>query len=392
MYHQQRALLGAIFVAAAIATPSAQAQTYQLLYSFTQYSPEGSDPGTGVILDATGNLYGTTAETIFKLNTSGVFTLLYTFPATFDPSGLTQDSAGDLYGTTEDGGTALTGSVFELENTGTEVTLYNFKKAYGPKGSFPNAGVIRDSSGNLYGTTISGGVGGLSSTGVVFRLNTAGVEKVLYPFTGGTDGANPYAGLIEHAGYLYGTTAYGGGGACLGGCGVIFKVEIATGTETVLYTFTGGADGAHPYASLFRDAAGTLYGTTAFGGVAPDFSGYGVVFMFSGGTEVPLYAFKGGTDGANPYAGVVRDQAGNLYGTTPWGGNTVFCNSSNVGCGVVYMLNTALQESVLHTFTGGADGGTPAGVILSPAGNLYGTTGLQSGATGGGGTVFEVAP
>jgi uncharacterized repeat protein (TIGR03803 family) len=177
---------------------------------------------------------------------------------------------------------------------------------------------------------------------VVFRLSPSGSETVLYSFTGGADGANPSAGLVrDAAGNLYGTTFLGGveSGSCGGSCGVVFKLS-PTGSETVLHSFTGGADGANPSAGLIQDAAGNLYGTTFLGGVESDSCGgsCGVVFKLSPtGSETVLHSFTGGADGAGPYAGLIQDAAGNLYGTTSEGGANSVCPLSP-GCGVVFRL------------------------------------------------------
>jgi len=247
----------------------------------------------------------------------------------------------------------------------TETVLHSF--ASPPKGASSCAGLIRDSAGNLYGTTISGGAAGV---GVVFKLSAAGHESVLYSFTGGADGSQPYAGVIrDSAGNLYGTTLLGGAA----GTGVVFKVN-TSGQETVLYSFTGGADGGYPQAGVIRDSAGNLYGTTASGGT----SSRGVVYKVNtSGQETVLYSFTGGADGSTPESGVIRDSAGNLYGTTVSGGTSFQ--------GVVYKVNTSGQETVLYNFTGGVDGSNPqAGVIRDSAGDLYGTTtyGGTAGGTG----------
>jgi uncharacterized repeat protein (TIGR03803 family) len=235
-----------------------------------------------------------------------------------------------------------------------EVVLHSF--ASPPKGALPEAGLIADSSGNFYGTTASGGA---ANEGVVYKLDTAGHETVLYSFTGWADGGSPYAGVTrDSAGNLYGTTVVGGTAA-----GVVYKLD-TTGHETVLYSFTGFADGGYPKGGVTRDSAGNLYGTTTMGGAW----GHGVVFeVDSIGNETVLYSFMGGFDGALPLAGVIRDSAGNLYGTTSEGGASQ--------AGVVYKLDPAGQETVLYTFTGGADGANPyAGLTFDSAGNLYGTT------------------
>jgi uncharacterized repeat protein (TIGR03803 family) len=257
--------------------------------------------------------------------------------------------------------------------------LYSF--AGGTDGANPSAGLIQDSSGNLYGTTYKGGTAGF---GAVFKITSAGSESVLYSFAGGTDGANPLAGLIQDStGNLYGTT-YGGGTTSVG---TVFKLTTA-GVETILHSFTGGTDGANPWAGLIQDSAGNLYGTTSTGGITPVGSSLsnGVVFKITPvGVETILYKFKGGTvDGAHSVAGLIQDSAGNLYGTTSGGGG--------LGYGTVFKLTPAGTETVLHSFASGpADGAFPrAGLIQDSAGNLYSTT--NGGGGLGYGTVFEITP
>jgi uncharacterized repeat protein (TIGR03803 family) len=208
----------------------------------------------------------------------------------------------------------------QAQTSYSETVLHSFAPDP-PRGSNPWAGVIRDEEGNLYGTTPSGGAWG---AGVVYKVDTAGHATVLYHFRGQADGDMPYGGLLrDPAGNLYGTTQAGGitADVCyfLGywsGCGVVFKVDPA-GNETVLYTFTGGADGAGPQAGVVADAAGNLYGTTQYGGA----SGYGTVYKLNtAGQETVLYSFTGGADGSEPEADVILDPAGNIYGTTPIGG------------------------------------------------------------------------
>jgi len=350
----------------------------KVLYSFTG-GADGGGPRAGVIRDSDGNLYGTTygggtanLGVVYKLDTAGQETVLHSFTSGTDGAnplaGVISDSAGNLYGTTYGGGTGGAGVVYKLDTAGQETVLYSF--AGGADGSSPWAGVTRDSAGNLYGTTSGGGIGGVYGGGVVFKVDTAGRETVLYSFTGGADGSGPFAGVIrDAAGNLYGTTSYGGAA----NAGVVYQLD-TSGQETVLYGFTGKADGKKPEAGLIRDSAGNLYGTTQEGGIG----NAGVVYKLdTAGQETVLYTFNlGAHDGGQPYAGVIRDPAGNLYGTTPGGGT--------VGWGVVYKLDAAGQQTVLYSFPGPVDGSHPdAGVIRDSAGNLYGTT-FWGGAAGGG--------
>jgi len=386
--------LAIMLVSAVLATGSAQAQTYteSVLYSFTG-SPDGAYPGGGsLVRDAQGNLYGTTEGggpdglgTVFKVDTSGKETVLYSFTGTGGDgagpyAGLVLDTQDNLYGTTQYGGANAWGTVFKVDTTGKETVLYSFTGT-GGDGAGPTAGLVRDAQGNLYGTT---GGGGANGWGTVFKVDTTGKETVLYSFTGtGGDGAYPYAGLVRDAqGNLYGTTP--GGGAYE--YGTVFKVD-TTGTETVLYSFTGtGGDGTRPYAGLVRDAQGNLYGTTAHSGNS---NYYGTVFeVDTTGNETVLYSFTGtGGDGAYPVAGLVMDAQGNLYGTTQFGGDLA-CGAP-AGCGTAFKLDTSGKETVLHTFTGTPDGNNPvAGLVLDAQGNLYGTT--EGGGADGLGTVFEL--
>jgi uncharacterized repeat protein (TIGR03803 family) len=299
-------------------------------------------------MDAAGNLYGTTlqggdfgAGTVFMVNPSGHETVLYAFTGLYDGalpySGLLMDAAGNLYGTASSGGfPAFTGLVFKLDTSGHETVLYYFMNR--GDGAYPLASVIMDANGNLYGTTYYGGTSG---AGTVFKVDAAGTETVLYSFTGGNDGSNPVAGVSMDAdGNLYGTTEFGGSSPNCGpfGCGVVFKLT-KKGTVTILYTFTGaGGDGANPTAGLVRDAKGNLYGTTEYGGGGSN--GAGMVFKLDKtGKETKLEVFTGGKDGGFPYAGLIRDKAGNLYGTGQLGGNLADC-SSNIsnGCGVVFKI------------------------------------------------------
>jgi uncharacterized repeat protein (TIGR03803 family) len=322
---------------------------------------DGAMPESGVVFDARGNLYGTAVGgdgTVFELSpaTGGLWNerLIHAFSGngsgdgSIPSGGLVLDAAGNLFGTTQQGGslTSTTGTVFELARTSQgvkEELLYSFLG--GSDGAGPQAGLLLDSTGNLYGTTVSGGdvstcAGlGQQGCGVVFKLSPMSgggwQETVLHTFSGGSDGAASVANLIMDAsGNLYGTTSAGGdlSTTCFQtGCGVVFELSPDSGggwTETVLHTF-GGADGSFPMAGLAMDSAGNLYGTTLRGGNLSvcGGSGCGGVFELSpkvggGWTETVLHKFgAGGRDGINPQGGVILDAAGNLYGTTRGGGD-----------------------------------------------------------------------
>jgi len=324
-------VLSAACALAALGMARAQgpAATETVVHTFKTGAPNGSFAYPGVIRDPAGNLYGTTvyggtsgAGVLYKVDSSGKETVLYNFTGGADGgypyATPIADSAGNLYGTTENGGTANPngGVVYKVDVAGHETVLHSFTG--GADGQIPSAGVIRDSAGNLYGTTQYGGTGGW---GVVYKLDTSGTETVLYTFTGGADGAKPFAGVIgDSQGGLYGTTYSGGTGA-----GVVYRLD-KTGKETVLYTFTGGADGGQPLTGVIGDAAGNLYGTTSHGGTA----NVGVVYELGpGGHETVLHSFTGGADGGSPN-GVIRDSAGDLYGTAEDGGKS--------SGGVVYLI------------------------------------------------------
>lgn len=307
-------------------------------------------------------------------------TVLYRFSGAEDgiyPWGnLILDSYGHLYGTTGNGGPSGGGTVFELSSRHKKI-LHGFSGQ--PDGALPESGVVRDKEGNLYGTTCCGGA---SNHGTVYKVTPEGVETVLHNFQGPPDGIGPVGGVVRDSkGNLYGTTSMGGTGNCNGGygCGTVFKIT-ASGKERVLYSFTGQNDGYNVLAGLLRDEKGNLYGTTVIGGV----NSYGTVYKLTpSGSLIVLHSFAG-ADGANPTAVLVRDKAGNLYGTTGDGG------ASNMG--TVFEITKKGAERVLYSFAGGSsDGSYPrAGVALDANGNLYGTT--YSGGTANDGTVFKVTP
>ncbi|HEX9159055.1 MAG TPA: choice-of-anchor tandem repeat GloVer-containing protein, partial [Rhizomicrobium sp.] len=288
------------------------------------------------------------------------------------------DRDGNVYGTALQGGANNDGVVFRLPPKGKETTLYSF--AGGNDGDKPEAGVVMDKSGNLYGTT---NLGGPADQGTAFKLAPDGTETVLHAFSGGSDGGYPQAGLLlDKTGNLYGTTVSGGSG-CSDGCGTIFKIA-PDGTFATIYAFTGGDDGSFIMSGLIEDGKGNLYGTAQIGGA----HGYGTVFRLSqSGALRVLYAFRGGYDGAYSQAGLIRDSAGNLYGTTRGGGGSNACG--DYGCGTIFRLAPDGTETVLYAFQGGNDGGEPyGGVTADSSGNLYGTA--ISGGSGGLGVVFEL--
>jgi len=389
-------VLALLFVSVSAAAQSAQAKSYKVLYRFRGESYNGGP--TSITRDLAGNLYGTTEGdgafgygTVFKLTENGKKTVLHSFAGyptdgAYPVAVLLRDASGNLYGTTSGGGAGGNegfGTVFKIDVTGTETVPYSFTG--GSDGRFPLAGLVMDAKGSLYGTTVAGGTLTCNSgvgCGVIFKLDTTGKETVLYSFSG-PDGAFPYAALVrDDAGNLYGTTEEGGTGY-----GTVFELS-KSGKETVLHSFAG-PDGAYPAASLVRDDQGNFYGTTEFGGTGCGSGGCGTVFKLGKtGKETVLHSFAV-SDGAYPEAGLVRDNAGNLYGTTPQDGPS--------GVGTVFKLTATGKETILHAFTGGMDGADPAFTTLvrSGDGNLYGTT-FYGGGTGchgfGCGTVFTLHP
>jgi uncharacterized repeat protein (TIGR03803 family) len=317
-------------------------------------------------------------------------------------AGLTIDRAGNLEGTTFSGGAADEGAVFKLVHNGSNWTvnpLYSF--AGGTDGSHPQARVIIGPDGNLYGTTYSGGMGTcieFPGCGIVFKLSPPPTicqsvqcpwnETVLYRFPGGPAGGNPGLGdlLFDSQGNIYGTTESGGAS----GQGTVYKLTPNHGTwvETVLYSFTGGSDGAVPYAGVIMDSAGNLYGTTYGGGSGQ----HGTVFELSpsgsGWTEQVLHPFQYQTDGGYPSAGVIFDRTGNLYGAAMGGGPN--------GGGTIFELTPSRGSwtfDVLYNFANPGDGanGPYSSLIVDQGGSLYDTTpGWNDG--GNAGSIFKLTP
>ena len=413
--------LAIMLLPAVFATGSAQAQTYteSVLHTFTN-APDGATPIAGLVQDAKGNLYGTTVYggdaacyppygcgTVFKVDTTGKETVLYSFTGTGgDGAGpftwLVLDTKGNLYGTTNVGGDLACnppdgcGTVFKFDTaTGAETVLYSFTGT--PDASEPEDGLVRDAKGNLYGTTRDGGA---YNYGAIFKVDKTGAETVLYSFPFEWNHAS--VPVMDAQGNLYGTTKDGGAY----NNGTVFMLNTSN-VFSVLYSFTGGTDGSVPDAGLLLDAQGNLYGATDIGGdlacESPDGNGCGTLFKLdTSNNESVLYSFTGGADGYGP-GGLTRDTQGNLYGKS--GGGDLACNPPN-GCGMVFEVDTTGNETVLYSFTGtGGDGMGPDSPILRDAkGNLYGNTGeggnlsCTTGPGGNGqtlygcGTVFKLTP
>jgi uncharacterized repeat protein (TIGR03803 family) len=393
----------------------AQKQTLTVLHTFTGV-PDGERPYGRLLLDPAGVLYGTTTiggtigyGSVFKVDANGNESVFYSFagpPDGSEPfSGVIRDAAGNLYGATDVGGTKTQctsnqpgsgcGIVFKLDPSGGETVLHRFG-SNGPDGVYPAGPLALDSSGTLWGSTQEGGRQGCKISmppngllvdvgcGTVFKVDASGSESVVHNFEK-VDGAWPLGGVVQdQAGNLYGATKTGGLMNCpsawFGECGTVFKVD-TTGQVSVLYSFKGGdggPDGDIPESSLILDPAGNLYGTTNAGGtvvcapqVLPGIT-CGTFFQLTpAGKETVIHSFGGAGDAGFPVSGLVRDAAGNFYGMVS---------------GLVLKLDSMGKESVLYTFTG-YDIQASGDLVQDAAGNLYGTT--YYGANGKG-TVFKL--
>lgn len=370
--HPLNRLAVRLFVLICVCSGFAAMATAQggVIYTFAGAPNDGSMPLAGLITDGVGNLFGTTAQ-------------------------------GGNGGCVEAGATIGCGTVFELSfsqrgSTWKETVLYNFQR--GADGETPSGPLVFDSQRNLWGTTAFGGAYG---QGTVFELipglGGQWTKSIVYSFKGGSDGASPRGNLIfDRKGNLYSTTVQGGGSnACSGGCGTVFELSPSSGgtwTETVLYAFTSGLDGAYPYAGLAMDTAGNLYGTTYQGGVlkAPSpctatFGGCGTVFelRFSAGTwtEHVLHRFQF-TDGSRPVSTPAFHQ-GVLYGTTSEGNNY----------GNVFQLANSGGKAIVTSILGfdQNNGSFPqSGLVIDQSGNLFGVT--NGGSADLSGNVYELSP
>jgi uncharacterized repeat protein (TIGR03803 family) len=359
---------------------TADAQEFKLLYSF--HGDSGAYPLAGVIVDSQRNIYGTTSEggahgmgTVFKVDATGEETVLHSFKGApsdgnFPIAGLVRDQSGNLYGTTTRGGSSNYGTVFKVAADGEEQVLYSFGHTK-EDGRYPSAGLLLDCEGNLYGTTQEGGT---RNFGTVFKIDSDGNETVLHNFAGNpTDGQYPVAGLIrDDEGNFYGTAEIGG----TFNDGVVFKLA-KNGKETVIFSFAGGAGGNYMLGGVVRDSAGNLFGTATYGS-----NEFGLVFeLDSIGKETVLFTFNG-NDGAFPSAGVIRAPNGTLYGTTEFGGK--------FNSGIIFSLNSSGVEKILHSFDGSDGPDLFTALFRDDSGDLYGTA--TEGGAYGQGTVFKLTP
>jgi len=370
-----------------------RAATYSIFYNFPG-GRRGEIPTGKLLFDGSGNIIGATAAgarggVVYRLSPSGKETVLFSkFNKAGADSGVIADSSSNLYGATWAGGNGPCkvhkriigcGTVYKLSPDGTESVLYAFQG--GVDGYYPNGGLVADASGNLYGTTRAGGDGTACTPycGIVFKIAPDGTETVLHVFQGGTgDGWYPWAGVIlDQAGNLYGTTIEGGAF----GFGTVFKVT-PDGTESLVYSFKGRGDGDEPIGELTFDSGGNLLGTTSGGGTA----GNGTVFRIApDGTESVLYSFTGGSDGGYPASGLALDASGNMYGVTELG--SVSSCGIEAGCGSVFELSPDGTETTLHDFAWGTDGVQPRNTPTLYNGNLFGSA---NGGAQGFGIIFEV--
>ena len=407
--------LAIVFGLTVVASPKAQAQTYQVIHTFTG-GGDGAAPQAGVTLDAAGNLYGTTYSggagygTVYRLKRSGsnwLLNPLYTFAGGSDGANPTANIVsgpnGLRYGTTYDGGGSGCsgsgcGTVFSLRPSAsaprsvlapwTETVLYRFSG--GADGEHPAGNLVFDAAGNAYGTTY--GNPATSSYGTVFKITPGGMFSTLYSFCSQSncaDGAAPYAGLVKGTDEnFYGTTEAGGtSNACEdypAGCGTVFKIT-PSGTLTTLYSFcslANCADGELPTAGLIQATDGNFYGTTYTG--TPTSPSYGVAFKITPtGTLSVIYSFcsqRNCTDGAAPFAALFQASDGNFYGTTKFGGVNDACveGGSEVACGTLFKLTPGGDLTTLYSFcpqSGCPDGQWPlASLVQDPlTGNFYGT-------------------
>ncbi len=458
-------MLSALLMMAARPAP---AQTETVLYNFCSAlnCADGAGPSSSLTPDGAGNFYGTTEQggqwgygSVFELSPNGSGgwneAVLYSFTGGADGANpslsyVMFDSGGNLYGAAKQGGAEGYGVVFELNpepsggcplgsnpgNGWCETVLYSFRST--PDGAFPLSGLTWDQHGNLYGTTYGGGSG--SGSGLVYQLSPNGSggwnESVLYSFCSQpscADGAYP-SGLVQATNEnFYGTTENGGAYAL----GTVFELSPQpaggcpsgsyTGNgwcETILHAFAGHpADGTYPSATPVLDSAGNIYGTTVYGGIGScdHYAGCGTIWKLTpvtGGeyTEKILHNFESGPQTFGccypirlphfPWAGIVLDSSGNIYGTTTYGGNSSYCTEKGKsyyqGCGALFELASQPSKKAAYKFEllwvfNWANGANPVTSLILNGGNLYGTasgggTSSNCPGTGGCGVAFEFTP
>jgi uncharacterized repeat protein (TIGR03803 family) len=372
----------------------AQSATIESLYSLNA-ATDGSTPYGNVVQGPDGNYYGTTAQggvngngTVFRVTPKGVYTVLYAFQGSPDgqnpQANLYLASDGNFYGTTARGGANGGGTIFRVSSTGVFTLLYTFTN--GTDGGFPSAGVIEGSDGNFYGTTVSGGAinaAGFTGYGTIFQMTPNGVLTTIYTFTGGdADGSSPYAGLVEGSdGFLYGTTNSDEVGDTGYYFGSVFKVS-KTGAFKTLYHFGDGNDGGNPDGGLLEAQDGSFYGSTHNGGLFAnddDDTGQGVLYNITpSGVFKTMYEFTGQADSGRPEGTLTFGSDGNLYGTTtisPAG--TLFQLTPSGGFVTLGQLGANPTESL-------------GGPIVGSDGNFYGTT--DNGGANTNGSIFEAIP
>jgi uncharacterized repeat protein (TIGR03803 family) len=382
--------LAALILSLSLAQAGAQ---FRVVYAFSG-GRDGGAPDAGLVDDALGNLYGTTdmggrachhrgCGTVFKIAPDGSESVLYAFTGQGDgaepQANLLRGPDGTLYGTTVKGGAGCgekgCGTIFSIDPGGAETTLLRFDKS--SDGTRALGTLIMDGLGNLYGTASERGPAGF---GTAFELAPNGTFTVLHAFADRLDGGFIFAGLLrDRAGDLFGATVTGGANQS----STVYEIA-ADGTFSVLHAFDGH-DGFGTVGSLISDASGNLYGTAFKGGTT--FNGGAVYKLAPDGTETVLYNFTGGADGQFPNSQLIFDKDGNLYGTTIEGGA--------FGQGTVYKVAPDGTETVLYSFTGSSDGGFPVGGVVLKRGHLYGAAflgGTDPTACGnlGCGTIYEV--
>jgi hypothetical protein len=412
-------ILAVAFVVAVNSSAVQAKENVLFRFNFTN----GSEPQSALITDGKGHFYGTAlggkecnsnstygCGVVYELSqgSGGKVSekVIYAFTGTTDgssPSGLVFGKDGNLYGTIFGSPNGI-GGIFQLKQgangTWAESVIYSFTNS---SGYFPGNQLAFDSGGNLYGCLLYGGSG---DNGVVFELspqsNGTWTETTIHTFAGGpNDGSRPFGGVIvDDKGDVFGTTQDGGQ---LNNYGTVYELSPGsngTWSETILYNFSDRTDGAFPLAALTTDAAGNLYGTTTFGGSSGN-GGTAFELSLSGSvwTETTLYSFNSGPADGYQASGLVLDVKGNIYGTTLYGGNG--CNLP--GCGIVFRLTKQSgqpwKETILHQFESAGDGSesdgqiisAPAPFVDSTAGKLYGVTPYGGGMFGYG-TVFEIEP